>query len=392
MLQSRQTSSLDRAPVLGADGFGRALRMWSLAPHDYLWIVHHHSMRPLQTPIRLTLAANTFMLAMSSVFALLSSRGPQGETGTRIALVVLVLQAIVIAAVLLVPLPHTNELARAYFVGFVLFGDIGVATVMLTLPPIDGAFGCALLVLNSAMCMFFVSSRWLLAHLTFSFAFILLMAWRVHLTDLVDGWAIASAVVVMVMAVCGVPVSSHIAWTLLSVDARQSVRDPLTGLFNRRGIEASLETMWGAARSSGAAIAVVVVDVDDFKRINDTFGHDVGDDVLRRLAETMCAATGADGLHGRSGGEEFMVVRCGVADALATQLGDLATRVRVPVDPGERLDGQTVITVSVGAAIVTTPAPAGEAADDFRRALRIADVQMYEAKRAGGDRVRVAIR
>ena len=377
--------------MLGADGFGRALLMWLLAPHDYLWIVHHHSMRPLQTPIRLTLAANTFMLAVSSVFALLSSRGPQGDVGTHVALVVLVLQGIVILFILVIPLPHSSDRARLYFVGFVLFGDLGVATVMLTLPPIDGAFGCALLVLNSAMCMFFVSSRWLLAHLTFSLAFIAFMAWRVHQTGVVDGWAIGSAVVVMVMAVCGVPVSSHIAWTLLSVDARQSVRDPLTGLFNRRGIEASLEKVWSAARADGAGIAVVVVDVDRFKSVNDTFGHDVGDDVLRRLATTMYDAIGAEGLHGRSGGEEFMVVWSGEPDSIRAHVARLAPRLRVTVDPDERVGAQTVITVSVGAVVLTRPAPAGAAAEDFRDALRIADARMYEAKRAGGDQAGVAV-
>lgn len=377
--------------MLGADGFGRALLMWLLAPHDYLWIVHHHSMRPLQTPIRLTLAANTFMLAVSSVFALLSSRGPQGDVGTHVALVVLVLQGIVILFILVIPLPHSSDRARLYFVGFVLFGDLGVATVMLTLPPIDGAFGCALLVLNSAMCMFFVSSRWLLAHLTFSLAFIAFMAWRVHQTGVVDGWAIGSAVVVMVMAVCGVPVSSHIAWTLLSVDARQSVRDPLTGLFNRRGIEASLEKVWSAARADGAGIAVVVVDVDRFKSVNDTFGHDVGDDVLRRLATTMYDAIGAEGLHGRSGGEEFMVVWSGEPESIRAHVAGLAPRLRVTVDPDERVDAQTVITVSVGAVVLTSPAPAGSAAEDFRDALRIADARMYEAKRAGGDQAGVAV-
>ena len=241
------------------------------------------------------------------------------------------------------------------------------------------------------MCMFFVSSRWLLAHLTFSLAFIAFMAWRVHQTGVVDGWAIGSAVVVMVMAVCGVPVSSHIAWTLLSVDARQSVRDPLTGLFNRRGIEASLEKVWSAARADGAGIAVVVVDVDRFKSVNDTFGHDVGDDVLRRLATTMYDAIGAEGLHGRSGGEEFMVVWSGEPDSIRAHVARLAPRLRVTVDPDERVGAQTVITVSVGAVVLTRPAPAGAAAEDFRDALRIADARMYEAKRAGGDQAGVAV-
>ncbi|KQR99403.1 hypothetical protein ASG12_00755 [Williamsia sp. Leaf354] len=377
--------------MLGADGFGRALLMWLLAPHDYLWIVHHHSMRPLQTPIRLTLAANTFMLAVSSVFALLSSRGPQGDVGTHVALTVLVLQGIVILFILVVPLPHTIDRARLYFVGFVLFGDLGVATVMLTLPPIDGAFGCALLVLNSAMCMFFVSSRWLLAHLTFSLAFIAFMAWRVHQTGVVDGWAIGSAVVVMVMAVCGVPVSSHIAWTLLSVDARQSVRDPLTGLYNRRGIEASLEKTWRAARAADAGIAVVVVDVDRFKRINDTFGHDVGDAVLRRLAATMNDAAGADALLGRSGGEEFMLIVAGSRARLSDEIATLAHRLRTVIDPHDDGGAALAMTVSVGAVVLGAPSAAGSAHEDFRDALRIADARMYEAKRAGGDQASVAL-
>ncbi|GAA2061047.1 GGDEF domain-containing protein [Williamsia deligens] len=384
MFRSHPLTSRPHTLRLGSGDWPRAFRYWLTAPHDYLWIVHHHSMRPLNHQLRAVLSFATVMMALASVLALLSSRGPRGDWGTALTLVILAMQAVVAVGILRVRMPRTTRRARAYFVGLLVFGDVGVAAVMLTLPPLDGAFGCVLLALNSTICVYFVSSRWLIAHLTFSFWFIALSAWRVARTDVVDLFGVGSGAVAMLMAVCGAPVASHVAWALLSTDARQSVRDPLTGLRNRRGVEASLEQTWSRARALGHAIAIVVVDVDDFKVVNDTYGHDTGDVVLQRLAGAMSQATPDDAVVGRTGGEEFMVILSGSADELRAQVDAIAPALRIPVP--EDTDSAMGLTVSVGAAVLETPSASYRAADDFRDALRTADALMYAAKRAGGDR------
>ncbi|MGZ8177553.1 diguanylate cyclase domain-containing protein [Williamsia sp. SKLECPSW1] len=370
---------------VGAGDWPRAFWMWLVSPYDYLWIIHHHSMRPLNRQLRFALAAATAMMALGSVLALLSSRGPRGVWGTALTLAILVLQAVVVVAIMRLPMPRTARRARAYFVGLLIFGDLGVAAVMLTLPPLDGAFGCVLLALTSTICVYFVSARWVVAHLTFAFWFIVLSAWRVARTDVVDLFGVGSGAVAMVTAVCGAPIASHVAWTLLSADARQSVRDPLTGLRNRRGLEASLEVAWSRARAVGGVVGVVVVDVDDFKVVNDTFGHDEGDDVLQRLAGAMLAAAGDGAVVGRTGGEEFMAVLVGTRDDVLARVDALAPALRLTVGGGA---SPLNVTASVGAAVVTGPSSPRRAADDFRDAVRRADGLMYEAKRAGGDRAR----
>lgn len=373
-----------------ADGWPRAFWLWLVNPYDYLWIVHHHSMRPLNRQLRFALAAATTMMALGSVLALLSSRGPRGAWGTAITLVILVLQAIVVVAIMSLPMPRTTRRARAYFVGLLIFGDLGVAAVMLTLPPLDGAFGCVLLALTSTICVYFVSSRWVVAHLTFAFWFIVAGAWRVARTDVVDIFGVGSGTVAMMTAVCGAPIASHVAWTLLSADARQSVRDPLTGLRNRRGVEASLEVTWGRARSSQASLAVVVVDVDDFKAVNDTHGHDEGDEVLQRLAGAMLAGAGDGAVVGRTGGEEFMAILVGTRADLVRRVESIVPRLRVPAGPDDTAAHPRSVTVSVGAAVIVAPSSPRRSADDFREAQRRADGLMYEAKRAGGDRAHIA--
>ncbi|GAA1879671.1 GGDEF domain-containing protein [Williamsia serinedens] len=373
-----------------ADGWPRAFWLWLTNPYDYLWIVHHHSMRPLNRQLRFALAAATTMMALGSVLALLSSRGPRGVWGTAITLVILVLQAIVVVAIMRLPMPRTARRARAYFVGLLIFGDLGVAAVMLTLPPLDGAFGCVLLALTSTICVYFVSARWVVAHLTFAFWFIVLSAWRVARTDVVDLFGVGSGAVAMLTAVCGAPIASHVAWTLLSADARQSVRDPLTGLRNRRGVEAGLEVTWSRARSSAAMVAVVVVDVDDFKSVNDTHGHDEGDEVLQRLAGAMLAASGQGAVVGRTGGEEFMAILVGTREELVERIDAMAPALRVPAGPVGTGAPVLSVSVSVGAAVIVQPSSPRRSGDDFREAQRRADGLMYEAKRAGGDRAAIA--
>ncbi|WP_432515180.1 histidine kinase N-terminal 7TM domain-containing diguanylate cyclase [Kineococcus sp. SYSU DK001] len=158
-----------------------------------------------------------------------------------------------------------------------------------------------------------------------------------------------------------------------------AVRDPLTGLHNRRVLDVSLP----AALAQGRPVSVVVVDVDHFKRVNDSHGHAVGDDVLRAVAAELVAGWRAGEVVVRHGGEEFVLVLPGTgreaAVERAEQLRRRCARLGVPLDP----DGGLVVRVTVSVGVATSPAGAGSAAE----LLALADAALYTAKRSGRDRV-----
>ena len=156
---------------------------------------------------------------------------------------------------------------------------------------------------------------------------------------------------------------------------RLAMTDDLTGLPNRRGVLDALERGLRARQQDGRPLAVVVFDIDHFKRINDLHGHHGGDRVLEDVAVIVRAEVPAGGSVGRFGGEEFLVVLPGIdhAGALA-----LAERLRVAVSSGVG-DGPRV-TISLGVA------SAGDDAD-AEALLRRADGALYRAKGEGRDRV-----
>ena len=155
--------------------------------------------------------------------------------------------------------------------------------------------------------------------------------------------------------------------------------DPLTGVANRRRLTARL--LECTRSDSGAAL--LLIDVDNFKDINDLRGHAVGDHVMKTLAGTLSARIGPDALLGRLGGDEFAVIAPGrdveSGLVLADSLCDTVTRAPI-ADDGWRLR----VTVSIGVAGV---APGS----DVETCLSQADLALYEAKRAGRNRARVFV-
>jgi diguanylate cyclase (GGDEF)-like protein len=159
--------------------------------------------------------------------------------------------------------------------------------------------------------------------------------------------------------------------------------DPLTGALNRGAIHAALESALDGARPAGHATSIVLVDLDDFKSINDRFGHPVGDEVLRRFAAIVTSILPQTDRFGRYGGEEFLLVlragpdlRAGAEVAERLRLG-LRNHAWHEVVPG------LAVSASLGVATVR----AGETAHGL---LVRADHSLYCAKRQGRDRVCVA--
>ncbi len=165
--------------------------------------------------------------------------------------------------------------------------------------------------------------------------------------------------------------------------AQLAVEDPLTGLANRRRLDAFLAAEWQRAERSKASVAVIAIDVDYFKRFNDTYGHAAGDDCLRRVAQVLasCVRAGTD-LAARAGGEEFILVLTGSgADGARTVAGKVRAGVEALGIPHDASDAARVVTVSLGVAAGT---PDGGAT--VRTLLADADRALYEAKRAGRNR------
>ena len=165
--------------------------------------------------------------------------------------------------------------------------------------------------------------------------------------------------------------------------ARLSSTDPLTGLANRRAFTERLERLWAEARA-GHPFALLLVDVDHFKRFNDLYGHGAGDACLREVADLLRAhAPRSDDLVARYGGEEFAFLfpRFDRAAALG-----LAERIRTALEARRlphagRGDGLNHLTVSVGVATSADGAPSAVALVDA------ADAALYQAKSAGRNRV-----
>ncbi len=164
----------------------------------------------------------------------------------------------------------------------------------------------------------------------------------------------------------------------------QATHDALTGLWNRPAILNALRREQQRARREGKPLCVVMLDLDHFKRINDTYGHAAGDDVLYQAAQRIQASLRPYDEVGRYGGEEFLIVLsgCGQADGLA-----LAERLRQAIagEPLKTLVGPLSITASLG--LAASPPDARLSAGAL---VRAADAALYRAKEAGRNRVEAA--
>lgn len=158
-----------------------------------------------------------------------------------------------------------------------------------------------------------------------------------------------------------------------------ATQDPLTRLLNRRGLEDALYISLAHASRHGLSTSAIMVDIDHFKKINDSFGHEAGDQVLRQVADTLQRMSRASDVVARTGGEEFLLV---LPDTGLDAARHLAERIREAI--GEKplaVDHQKIpVTISLGVSSV-----AGDV--DLETLAQAADRAMYLAKRGGRNRV-----
>ena len=187
--------------------------------------------------------------------------------------------------------------------------------------------------------------------------------------------------VVVAAGAAATPLGIQFGIWVLRNDANESVTDPLTGLLNRRGLRLHVGDLMRDRNFADADLVVMVVDLDRFKGINDTFGHAVGDEVLIRSARRIKSAVRGSALVARVGGEEFVVVD--VTGSGSTER--ITERVRAAV--GAAAD-RARVTASVGVtsvALAEFESPDVEAAGLLDRMIGHADLAMFGAKRRGGN-------
>lgn len=177
----------------------------------------------------------------------------------------------------------------------------------------------------------------------------------------------------------------HAAFALEKARLHQEVRqlatiDGLTGLYNHRAFQERIETEIERARRFGSKVSLLMMDIDNFKRLNDTYGHSMGDEVLRRIGCKIVENIRNIDFAARYGGEEFTVVlpETNLEGAKIT-----AERIREAIKDYRITHGENLISVTVSIGVSTYPDNASSRVDLIEKA----DAALYEAKRSGRDRV-----
>ena len=166
----------------------------------------------------------------------------------------------------------------------------------------------------------------------------------------------------------------------LALAEARALTDALTGLPNRRAVQDTLKRMLAQSARTASPLAVVLIDLDHFKQINDTFGHEEGDAVLAAVGDVLSSQMRVSDFAGRNGGEEFVALLpdTGVEGAL-----EVAEKLRIAIAT-IKLPGLERVTASFGVAIHP------DAGGDAETLLRLADRALYAAKNAGRNRVELA--
>jgi two-component system cell cycle response regulator len=166
---------------------------------------------------------------------------------------------------------------------------------------------------------------------------------------------------------------------------QEAMHDPLTGLWNHSAVSDILGRELDRASRERRPLSVVMADIDRFKRVNDTFGHEAGDTVLVEISRRLCAGVRSYDAVGRYGGDEFVIVLAGCGRGCAAARGEQLRR--SVAERGFNLGGRSVpVTISLGITVRT-----GSVRTTNDHFIRAADDALYAAKRAGRNRVEVTL-
>jgi len=349
---------------------------WWRQPDHYQWLSEYLAARDLQRFTRYMMAAIVLVLCLVPVLVLIS------DIDTHDVLFLVIGPAVIACCVAMAVLWLTRWPTRRQSAAFTIGANACIAASCLAQAhPSVGIQGATAFAALAGYVAFFHTSRYL--------ALTLLVATCTTTTLAIQnaeniGVALAvSKLLVVVVSVLAVPFSAQVLVHILGTDALRSDTDPLTELPNRRAFNRSVRTLAAESVGNGsAALTIVMIDLDAFKRVNDTAGHAAGDQTLIEIAGVLRRTRRDDSITARIGGEEFLIAVAGTEQAA--------------IGMAERLRRQIAatswnVTASVGVASAPLArVPANEVQVLVEDLVQAADRAMYQAKRAGGDQVYVA--
>jgi diguanylate cyclase (GGDEF)-like protein len=316
------------------------------------------------------------LLAVVPLLILLSDFGPDDVLFRVIAAVVITCCA-VMAALWLIRWP-----SHLQSVSFAIVANACIAASCLSQShPADGIQVATAFVAVAGYVAFFHSSRFLAVTVLVASATAAILA--IQLISSIGVALAASKLLVLFVSILAVPYSAQVLVNVLGTDAHKSDTDPLTDLPNRRAFDRSVRAMAAESIGNGSAVlAIVMVDLDAFKRVNDTAGHAAGDQTLIAIAGILRRTRRSDSVTARIGGEEFVVAVVGSEQAAI----GMAERLRRQI-----AETSWNVTASVGVAAASLArVPKNGIRALVQDLVESADRAMYRAKRAGGDQVYVA--
>lgn len=332
--------------------------------------------RGLETRWRIAVFAFTGMLGTLPMILLASPVGPT----TPVARAVAITAGISAIAVSMVWLPGWPSHTRSLVYNLVCCACIAAGSLSMSFA-YAGLMGCVMFAVLGGFLAYFHRLVDVLVNGVVAAACAAITATRLILETGDVAVTIASVATVAALNV-GVPFGIYSLVHSLRADLAESGRDSLTGLLTRRSFYQALRDLVGQ-QGSGAAVNVTMIDLDDFKGLNDSQGHAAGDRALADVGEVLRQTCGETAVLGRLGGEEFVVADTDAPSGhAATTNAVRASIAALPFDITASLGTCTArLEDHIGGLAVTDP-------DEFLdRMIAAADAAMYRAKRAGGDRV-----
>ena len=354
----------------GHDFWAAAVRRWWQQPSHYDWFSGYLHERGLSGATRIMMAATAACLSLCLVALVFGPDGPRG--GLPAAMTWTAFAGGVAGVVLWT----TRWPTHAQSVWFLVVTNTSIALACLAYPnPMASLVGCVAFATSGAYAAFVHTSKYVIYTFTVATVTAMIAAYRLA----VEGHlALAGVDLFLVVQLnIAMPLAIQTLIRALGTDLVHAHEDPLTGLCNRRAFQQLTLGLVMARPDPDMFLLVAVIDLDDFKAINDRRGHPEGDRALIEVAGALRASTHDTAVIARSGGEEFVVAdtsRCGDATALARRI--CAAIATLP----------SGVTASVG----TAWAPLGGIQDGQYQPLvdylvGAADTAMYSAKRSGGN-------
>lgn len=351
---------------------GSTERWWRHAD-QFDWFSAYLRDRGLQSRWRATTFVFTVLLALIPVALIASPTGPDRPTTVGVSLI-----SSVVAAVSGVVWLRRWPTRRQSMLFTLAATAVIAATCLSQSDPYAALMGCTTFAIIGGFVAYFHTVALVTVNLAAAMLCATIATYRLlHGTG--DVALAASAFLIVLALNVGVPFGIHSLAHALRSDLRNSGFDPLTGLLNRSAFyRAAHELLMRDGDTTGNHLVVTLLDLDDFKRLNDTRGHAAGDQALIRVGAVLRENSRDTAVIGRIGGEEFVIAdRHGESDALSR-----AERVRAAI---ETIPYPVTASVGTCAAALTRDTRKDNLIDHL---VRAADTAMYEAKRAGGNQVR----